>query len=252
MSQLDGEYCYTQLPNDCIRVLVLLPAPQLSEPIFCHMEITSPASTLYYALSYTWAMNESGDASKCAAITVDGASVPVTQNLFESLQRIRLTSNTLRIWIDAVCIDQDNPTERSAQVARMSEIYSNAHTVAVWLGNGASEEDDFAMMKLLQRLTTHGSNGLGPNDETCVFAAMFPDFRWHCKCTYEGATLTFWPSPHADPPIFDIIEEMINCVPPDLQHSWISDADSVLRTLNHFFCSQILESSLDCTGTLPR
>lgn len=38
------------------------------------------------------------------------------------------------MWIDAICINQTDAAERSAQVAIMSEIYSTAKDIFVWLG----------------------------------------------------------------------------------------------------------------------
>lgn len=39
------------------------------------------------------------------------------------------------IWIDAICIEQANTQERSHQVRMMGDIYSNAETVLIWLGD---------------------------------------------------------------------------------------------------------------------
>ncbi|KAH9209562.1 heterokaryon incompatibility, partial [Leptodontidium sp. 2 PMI_412] len=39
-----------------------------------------------------------------------------------------------RIWIDAVCINQQDPAERSSQVGLMDEIYKGAQLVIAWLG----------------------------------------------------------------------------------------------------------------------
>lgn len=38
------------------------------------------------------------------------------------------------IWIDAICIEQENDIEKSTQVPHMGSIYSLASQVAVWLG----------------------------------------------------------------------------------------------------------------------
>jgi len=38
------------------------------------------------------------------------------------------------IWIDAICIDQQNDTEKGSQLKRMHEIYAGAQSVIVWLG----------------------------------------------------------------------------------------------------------------------
>ncbi len=44
-------------------------------------------------------------------------------------------SNTSReLWVNAVCLDQSNPTELAQQVPKMQQIYFNATDVLVWLG----------------------------------------------------------------------------------------------------------------------
>lgn len=40
------------------------------------------------------------------------------------------------LWIDAICIDQNNVDERNHQVRMMSDIYQGATEVLVWLGQG--------------------------------------------------------------------------------------------------------------------
>lgn len=58
------------------------------------------------------------------------------QGLCEDL----LLSDWNLLWIDSICIDQRNIAERNAQVAIMSEIYSHAGSVIIWLG----VEDEYA------------------------------------------------------------------------------------------------------------
>lgn len=42
------------------------------------------------------------------------------------------------LWIDAICIDQGNVTEKNHQVQRMGVIYAGVKMVMIWLGrNGA-------------------------------------------------------------------------------------------------------------------
>jgi len=38
-------------------------------------------------------------------------------------------------WIDSLCINQTDPAERSKQVARMKDIYSQAQSTLIWLGD---------------------------------------------------------------------------------------------------------------------
>jgi hypothetical protein len=50
-------------------------------------------------------------------------------------------------WIDAVCINQRDISERNDQVAMMRDIYSNASFVLVWLGNECEGSLDYLREK---------------------------------------------------------------------------------------------------------
>ncbi|OTA96500.1 hypothetical protein M434DRAFT_27637 [Hypoxylon sp. CO27-5] len=71
----------------------------------------------------------------------DGAELtyimPVTLSLLGALKAIRpLTGPARVLWVDAICINQDDFDERSSQVAMMRSIYRQAQRVVVWLGEG--------------------------------------------------------------------------------------------------------------------
>lgn len=58
----------------------------------------------------------------------------VTNNAYEVL-RVRQSFLTNRwIWIDAICINQADPVEKSEQVWQMQEVYRRTSRVIVWLG----------------------------------------------------------------------------------------------------------------------
>lgn len=109
----------------------------------------------FVALSYTW-----GHATPTAMILVDGSVVPVRTNLEAALRRLRnkkpIASGTL-VWVDALCIDQDNLTERETEVKRIRTIYKSAYDVVVWLG---SEDQDssiaIGMLKIMAASVTDG------------------------------------------------------------------------------------------------
>ncbi|KAH8762780.1 ankyrin repeat-containing domain protein [Hyaloscypha finlandica] len=100
----------------------------------------------YNALSYTW-----GSTEKAATITVNSGTMHVTFNLHAALQHLRFQNEDRILWIDAICINQDNREERRHQVQLMSYIYKEAEEVIIWLGQG-TKESDFIMdaMKRLQ------------------------------------------------------------------------------------------------------
>jgi len=60
--------------------------------------------------------------SNKAIIAVNSVKVPVTTNLYSALQQLR-REGIERVWVDALCINQQNTEERSHQVRRMGAIY---------------------------------------------------------------------------------------------------------------------------------
>jgi hypothetical protein len=92
----------------------------------------------YEALSWCW-----GKANKEYGIIIeqDGESSKkaVTKELGLALRYLRKKDAHRVIWIDAVCINQDNYAERNHQVQMMSLIYTRAKQVCVWLGEADKE-----------------------------------------------------------------------------------------------------------------
>jgi hypothetical protein len=80
-----------------------------------------------------------GDAQDRIPVLINGKRLLVTRNLESFLRRQRDTFSPKEepsrvFWIDAICIDHTNLEERSKQVAFMADIYEEADTVLVWLG----------------------------------------------------------------------------------------------------------------------
>lgn len=122
---------YPLNPSACeIRLLGLLPG-KAAEPIQCTIEVVSlNANPLYEALSYVW-----GDSANRKDINVGGQRCDVTFNLEAALQRLRDECKTRILWVDALCINQDDVEEKGFQIPLMWRIYSGAVAVVAWLGN---------------------------------------------------------------------------------------------------------------------
>lgn len=99
----------------------------------CHFSIISlnarDRHLNYEALSYAW-----GDPILDRSINLGGEDFAITTNLHLALRHLRHADHERILWVDAVCIDQHNIKERSHQVSRMNDIYSQASNVIVWLG----------------------------------------------------------------------------------------------------------------------
>jgi hypothetical protein len=83
----------------------------------------------YEALSYVW-----GDTKSSARILLNGVEFDVTENLGAALIHLRSATSERTLWVDAICINQDNILERNEQVRQMGSIYEQATGVIVWLG----------------------------------------------------------------------------------------------------------------------
>jgi hypothetical protein len=84
----------------------------------------------YYGSAYI----RFGGVLPAGSILCDGVSVPVGGELLRALKRLRSEDDSLRMWVDALCIDQSNVGERNDHVKMMGQIYFNAARVRIWLG----------------------------------------------------------------------------------------------------------------------
>lgn len=101
----------------------------------------------YEALSYTWASFDNdehrGDRSKSETIYLGPYWDPfrITRNCEKALRSLRYSDRCRNIWVDSICINQDNGEERNHQVRLMQEIFENALTVIVYLGCSSADSD---------------------------------------------------------------------------------------------------------------
>lgn len=131
----DPRYCkkepykYGRLPSGSMRIMKLDPGTW-SDGFSCTLVETPVSRPIKYtALSYVW-----GSSEKTRCVRVDGFCLPITENLFIALFHLRHKQQPVFLWIDSVCIDQNNTEEKSTQVANMASVYSHAKRVLVWLG----------------------------------------------------------------------------------------------------------------------
>ena len=120
----------------------------------------------FEAVSYTWA-DESGDSSPCRSIFINSTPFPVTKNCEMALKRVRQRqrerASKWQVWIDAVCIDQENDTERGHQVRLMPDIYSRAKTVLVYVGEDDEERNISSALKAIGKVQAGNGNGNAPD-----------------------------------------------------------------------------------------
>ncbi|KAK7974357.1 hypothetical protein PG989_016205 [Apiospora arundinis] len=116
--------------------LLLLQAGEGDEPVKCqlvHASLKDGATDRppYETISYCW-----GDASLTDTIFLDGLEMVVPLSSATVLRRMRKPTEERTLWIDAICINQNDIDERGQQVALMKEIYSKTAQNLIWLGEG--------------------------------------------------------------------------------------------------------------------
>jgi hypothetical protein len=118
----------------------------------------------YSALSYTW-----GDSNLSRQILISDHIFRVTDNVKEYLRAwVEYPSPPyFGLWIDAICINQQDLEERSVQVKRMRDIYQQALEVIAWLG--AEEGSD----KAIEILTVFACYNQGVQEQTDAFIENF-------------------------------------------------------------------------------
>lgn len=103
----------------------------------------------YVALSYTW-----GQPNFTESLVLDGNRVlNITPNLAAALRRFRYASALKWIWVDAICINQQDDADKNAQIPLMAEIYRGASRVMVWLGDRI---EDAELLQSIKRLEKEG------------------------------------------------------------------------------------------------
>jgi hypothetical protein len=111
MSVQEVPYVYTPLRHDRgeIRLLKLLPLSSSSDIKIQVVNVPSSTRSAYEALSYVW-----GSPERTHRVTVKGLSgayLSISQNLMVALHRLRLPDEPRTLWVDAICINQDDIQE---------------------------------------------------------------------------------------------------------------------------------------------
>lgn len=136
-----------------IRLLTLQPGadPDDIRATLSHAFLVELPFPHYETVSYAC-----GNPNRKRNIILDGDWTRVLENSELVLRRMRLPASERVLWIDAVCIDQHNLSERGHQVGIMSEIYAKTSNNSIWLGpdDGHTAQAIVSMNDVLDEMTT--------------------------------------------------------------------------------------------------
>jgi hypothetical protein len=138
------EYRPLDTTTNEIRLLKLFP-PRYDGDSMIRGELhhTDLKEDTFTCISYAWDgpyLTNFPPPSLCYLRLSSDSQVPLQRNLAALLLTLLLTwpasepPTSLTLWIDAVCINQEDVVERSREVTRMQDIYSAAEAVLAWLG----------------------------------------------------------------------------------------------------------------------
>ncbi|KAK0647040.1 heterokaryon incompatibility protein-domain-containing protein [Cercophora newfieldiana] len=158
-------YHYRPLEENQIRVLRLLPPSKVSgsspdSTIECKIiHVLLSDWTPYEALSYAWGSN-----ALTKTIHVKGSgrhfrsgTIRITESLWAALIHLRKASESRDLWIDQLCINQNDKAEKSVQVNRMGEVYSKSTSTVIWLGP-QDNRDAILLNELYGKLSRGGGD----------------------------------------------------------------------------------------------
>lgn len=134
------DHVYKPLKPQEIRVLSLQPLPTSSEePLrgeIVHVPLHGPQCPAYEAVSYVW-----GYPVPSVLIIIDGKKHLLPKESERVLRRLALPGKPRVLWMDSVCINQCDYSERADQVSMMGSIYQNAEKVTIYIGDPDEKAD---------------------------------------------------------------------------------------------------------------
>jgi len=172
--------------NNSIRILCL-EAGTGSDELSLHLQhtILSNPSLDFEALSYSWGAS----GGKFCRIQNPEGVIHVSTTLEQALRRVRRADGPRYIWVDSICINQEDETEKGHQVKLMCEIYQRATSVLVWLGS-AQLHQSIGAFSILAAVASHGG------------AAGQPVGKAHFKSNgVSSASIPNLPGEYGPPPL---------------------------------------------------
>lgn len=148
---------------------------QPQHPLQCTMAtVTTETIGSYFALSYVWGSDE-----RSHSLTCNEQTIQITFNLWEALRGIRSNSEAMALWIDAICINQNDTAEKTDQLKLMSFIYKGAQQVLIWLG----PDHDGSIQKAFQAAEPLGRRNIRDKFSAHLFPNSYRYTRTKCPHT---------------------------------------------------------------------
>ncbi|CAG8973267.1 hypothetical protein HYALB_00000028 [Hymenoscyphus albidus] len=83
----------------------------------------------FEALSYAW-----GNSEPVCSMTCNEIPIGIAKELATALRYLRSSTINRHLWVDAICINQENLVEKAHQVRNLLRIFEKANAVIAWIG----------------------------------------------------------------------------------------------------------------------
>jgi hypothetical protein len=145
MASTTYPYSRLDLAKNSIRLLTIQGGGPFGD-VICRLFESYPdqdRGPAFQALSYHWGDVEHDPHPDAfmPRVLVDGCQVKMTESLYAALRQIRHLDHDVTLWVDAICINQEDPEEKGHQVSYMRDVYKGAEEVLIWLGPGNGDTD---------------------------------------------------------------------------------------------------------------
>ncbi len=174
----------------------------------------------FEALSYAWGSDE--DTSHVYVSADRKRALTITRNLDTALRHLRHMDKPCEIWVDALCIDQKSVEEKNHQVALMSEIYTQASSVMIWLGPEKDQSND--ALKLMEKICEEVEADWG-----------MEDLRPSKACSSKDWADYFVPLPYMDGELIPVADLFAR---PYFKRAWIRQ-EIILANKATVYCGSV-------------
>ena len=167
-------YGYSSLPLGSIRLFCKDDGAGSSGwSLTQHVLDDAPA---FFALSYVW-----GTEKPTEILDIEQWVLKITLSLSILLHQLEARCDMRFIWVDQICINQQDDLEKAVQVKMMRDIYVSAHKVLLWLGP-STQGSDLAM------------DSIAPLDESIGVLPRSHFSRDDIPSRLPGQDDPFWPA----------------------------------------------------------
>ena len=179
LQDTERKYTYHPLCGDEIRLLELYPGRRRDKikgelktiSLGSNQKQKSPVQ--FEALSYVW-----GKSLKPFIISLGKSGIlRITTSLHFALTNMRDEKKVIRVWADAICINQEDEDEKARQVDMMNKIYKSPQRVSAWLGEEA-DQSSIAINFLLAIKKKRSSASLSQDSLAWIAINKFFSREW--------------------------------------------------------------------------